>query len=152
MAAVLGVSAYYHDAAAALVIDSEIVTAVQEERLSRWKNDPSLPRAAIDACLAQGNITAADLDGVVYYENPYAKVERVLVSLLKTFPRSLGQFPRAIASQLGQKLWVIDQLAEHLGIPRSRVGYRAHHESHAASAFFTSPFSRAAILTVDVAK
>ena len=149
MAAFLGVSAYYHDAAAALVVDSEIVAAVQEERLSRWKNDASLPRAAIDACLAQGNITAKDLDGVIYYENPYAKLERVLVSLLKTFPRSLGQFPPAIASQLGQKLWVVDQLAEHLGIPRSRVSYRSHHESHAASAFFTSPYPRAAVLTVD---
>jgi carbamoyltransferase len=149
MAAVLGVSAYYHDAAAALVVDSEIVCAVQEERLSRWKNDASLPRAAIDACLRHASLDAGALDAVVYYEDPYRKIERVLVSLLRTFPRSVRQFPRAIASQLGQKLWVLDQLAEHLDLPRERIRYRRHHESHAASAFFCSPFERAAVLTVD---
>jgi len=149
VAAVLGVSAYYHDAAAALVVDGAVVAAVQQERLSRMKNDPALPGAAIDACLAHGGLAAADIDSVVYYEDPYAKVERVLVSLLGTFPRSLRQFPRAIASQLGQKLWVVDQLADHLSLPRSRVSYRSHHESHAASAFFVSPFEHAAVLTID---
>ncbi len=149
MAAVLGVSAYYHDAAAALVVDSEIVCAIQEERLSRWKNDASLPRAAIDACLRHAGLDARALDAVVYYEDPYAKVERVLTSLLGTFPRSIRQFPRAIASQLGQKLWVLDQLADHLGIARTRVHHRTHHESHAASAFYCSPFAEAAVLTVD---
>lgn len=149
MAAVLGVSANYHDAAAALVVDGRIVAAVQEERLSRIKNDPSLPRHAIAACLELGALHGSELDAVVFYENPYAKLERVLVELVRAFPHSVRSFPRALASQLGDKLWVLDQLSNVCSVPRSRVRFRRHHESHAASAFFTSPFERAAVLTVD---
>lgn len=149
MAAILGVSAGYHDAAAALVVDGVIVAAVQEERLSRIKNDPSLPTRAIAACSAIGGLSSGAIDEVVFYESPYAKLERVLVSSLRTFPRSLRQFPRALASQLGDKLWVLDALATETGVPRARVSFVAHHESHAASAFFTSPYARAAVLTVD---
>jgi carbamoyltransferase len=149
VSAVLGVSAYYHDAAAALVVDGHIVAAMQEERLSRAKHDSSLPLRAIDACLALGDIDARALDAVVFYEDPYAKLERVLVDALRTFPRSLRRFPRAMAEQLGHKIWVRDQLSEQLGVPRTRVHAVRHHESHAASAFFASPFERAAVLTVD---
>ena len=149
MSAVLGVSAGYHDAAAALVIDGRIIAAVQEERLSRVKNDSSLPTRAIAACLAMGDIAGPALDRVVFYENPYAKLERVLLSTLRTFPRALRQFPRALASQLGSKLWVLDALSSQLGVPRQRVTFREHHASHAASAFFASPFPRAAVMTVD---
>ena len=149
MSAVLGISAYYHDAAAALVVDGRVVAAIQEERLSRLKNDPSLPHRAAHACLAQGGITAADLDRVVFYESPHAKIERILVSMLRSYPRAWRQFPRAIASQLGSKIWVVDQIAEMLAIPRQRVGFGNHHRSHAASTFFASPFERAAVLTVD---
>ena len=104
MCAVLGISGYYHDAAAALVVDGQVVAAIQEERLSRIKNDPSLPRRAALACLRRAGLTGADLDAVVVYENPFAKIERVLISLLRAFPWSIRQFPRAIRAQLGQKL------------------------------------------------
>jgi carbamoyltransferase len=149
VSAVLGISAHYHDAAAALVVDGQVVAAMQEERFSRLKNDPGLPRRAARACLAQAGLVAGDLDRVVFYENPYAKIERVLVSLLRHFPRSFRQFPRAIGAQLGSKLWVLDEIGEALGVPRERVIFADHHESHAASAFFASPFAAAAVLTVD---
>jgi carbamoyltransferase len=149
MAAVLGVSAHYHDAAAALIVDGRLVAAMQEERFSRIKNDPSLPRQAIAACLRVGGLEARALDRVVFYEDPFAKLERVLVSLLVNFPRSFRQFPRALASQLGGKLWVLDQLAELLRLPRAKVAFEPHHLCHAASAFYAGPFSRAAVLTVD---
>jgi carbamoyltransferase len=149
VSAVLGVSAHYHDAAAALVVDGRVVAAMQEERFSRVKNDPSVPRRAALACLAEAGIAARDLDRVVFYENPYAKLERVLVSLLRAFPRSYRQFPRALGAQLGDKLWILDSIAEALDIDRERVTFVEHHRSHAASAFFASPFARAAVLTVD---
>lgn len=149
MSATLGISANYHDAAAALVVDGTLVAAMQEERFSRIKNDPSLPLSAARACLALAKLDAKDLTRVVFYENPYRKLERVLTMSLRTFPRSLTQFPRAIASQLSGKLQVLDELSSRLGVPRDRVTHREHHESHAASAFFLSPFERAAVLTVD---
>ena len=149
MAAILGISANYHDAAAALIIDGQLVAAMQEERFSRIKNDPALPLAAARACLAMAKLDARALDEVVFYENPYGKLERVLLSMLRTFPRSLRQFPRALASQLGSKLWVLDALSSQLGVPREKITFREHHASHAASAFFASPFARAAVMTVD---
>jgi len=149
VAAVLGVSGLYHDAAAALVVGGEIAAAVQEERFSRIKNDPSLPLRAMQSCLGQAGLTPGDLDAVVFYEEPFARLERVMVSLLRTFPRSFRQFPRAMASMLTSGIWVVDRLAEHLGLPRSRVHCVEHHRSHAASAFYASPFPRAAVLTVD---
>lgn len=149
MSAVMGVSAYYHDAAAALIVDGRVVAAMQEERFSRIKNDPALPRRAALACLAEAGLAAGDLDRVVFYENPYAKLERVLVSLLRAFPRSFRQFPRALGAQLGEKLWILDALGEALDVPRGRVTFAEHHRCHAASAFFMSPYPRAAVLTVD---
>lgn len=149
MSTVLGISAYYHDAAAALVRDSQIVCAIQEERLSRIKNDPSLPARAARACLEFANTNVSELDAVVYYESPFLKIERVLVSLLRAFPFSIRQFPRALGSQLGKKLWVLDDIASMLDIPREIVLFSGHHQSHAASAFYCSPFERAAIVTVD---
>ncbi|MAQ13587.1 MAG: carbamoyl transferase [Sandaracinus sp.] len=149
MAAVLGISAHYHDAAAALVVDGRIVAAQQEERLSRVKNDPSLPRQAIDACLALGGLRGPDLDRVVFYENPYRKLERILVGALGAFPRGARFFRRALRDQLGDKLWVLDELAAHCGVPRARVDFVAHHASHAASALDTAPFGEAVALTID---
>lgn len=149
MSTVLGVSAYYHDSAAALLIDGRVVACIQEERLSRIKHDAALPLRAIDACLDEGGLAAGELDAVVYYENPYAKLERVLLSQLRNFPRSWRQFPRAMRSQLGSKLWVLDQLVEALGLPRSRARFVDHHASHAASAFYASPYERAAVLVTD---
>jgi carbamoyltransferase len=148
--AVLGVSAQYHDAAAALVVDGKLVAAIQEERLSRKKNDPSLPFRAARACLDIAQLKANDVDEVVFYEDPYARLEQVLVHTLRTFPRSFGMFPRAMAQQLGDKLWVLDELALGLAIDRAKVTHRSHHEAHAASAYFPSPFrERAAVLVVD---
>ena len=147
--AVLGISALYHDAAAALVVDGRVVAAMQEERFSRIKNDASLPFAAAQACLRAGGIGAGELDAVIFYENPFAKLERVLLWLLRTFPRSVRQFPRAIADQLGSKLWVLDSIAEGLGVDRKKVEHAEHHRCHAASAFLLSPFEKAAVLTVD---
>lgn len=149
MSAVLGVSCGYHDAAAALVIDGRIVAALQEERLSRVKNDPSVPERAIAACLAVGGVAGPALDRVVFYESPYEKLERVLVSSLRAFPRGARHLAAGLSSQLGEKLWVLDRLARITGVPRARVEHVAHHASHAASAFFGSPFERAAVLTVD---
>lgn len=149
MAAVLGVSGTYHDAAAALFVDGVVVAAIQEERLTRHKNDPSLPRHAMTACLAHAGLDAGALDRVVFYEDPLVKLERVLTSTLGNFPRAVRQFPRAMANQLGSKVWVLDQLADLLGVARDRVTCVGHHESHAASAFFVSPYPEAAVLTVD---
>src|SRR5947207_1406957 len=118
MAIVLGISGEYHDAAAALVIDGKIACAIQEERLSRIKNDPRLPIHAARACLAHAGIEAGAVDRVVFYEDPVEKLERVLVSTLRNFPRSLRQFPRAVGAQLGGKVWVIDRIAEQLGVAR----------------------------------
>lgn len=149
MAAVLGISALYHDAAAALVVDGRVVAAMQEERFSRQKNDPELPLRAARACLSRAGLAPGDLDAVVFYENPYAKLGRVLRWQLRSFPRSFRQFPKALGAQLGSKVWVLDRLVEGLGVERARVSGGDHHRSHAASAFFTSPFEHAAVLTVD---
>jgi len=149
VAAVLGISGEYHDAAAALVVDGVVVAAIQQERLSRVKNDARLPIDAARACLAHAGLAAGDLDRVVFYEDPIAKLERVMVSTLRTFPRSLRQFPRALGAQLGEKVWVIDRISEQLGVARDKVSSTEHHRAHAASAFFVSPYPRAAVLTVD---
>ena len=146
---VLGLSAYYHDSAAALVVDGEVVAAVQEERLSRIKNDPGLPIAAALACLEHAGIAPAAVDALAFYEESFVKLERVMVHLLRHLPRTWRLFPRALASQLGAKIWVLDHLAEGLGVPRERVVSFEHHRSHAASAFLVSPFEDAAVLVVD---
>lgn len=149
MAAILGISGLYHDAAAALVIDGVVVAAIQEERLSRIKNDPSLPRRAVAACLRASGLVADQLDAVIFYENPFRKLERVLGWLLRSYPASARHFSRALSAQLGEKLWVLDQVAELVGVARERVRGASHHLSHAASAFLVSPYANAAILTVD---
>jgi carbamoyltransferase len=149
MACVLGISAHYHDAAAALVVDGQVIAAIQEERLSRIKNDPGLPIAAALACLQFAGIDPQAVDALAFYEEPFAKLERVLVHLLRHLPRTWRLFPRALASQLGSKIWVLDHLSEATGVPRARVLTCEHHHSHAASAFLVSPFTDAAVLVVD---
>jgi carbamoyltransferase len=146
---VLGIPAYYHDAAAALVVDGQLVAAIQQERLSRIKNDPSLPLDAGDACLAFAGLNPAELDAVVFYEQPFDKLERVLVNLLRNLPRTWRQFPRAMASQLGEKIWVLDRLAESFGLSRKKLRCFEHHRCHAASTMFVAPFEEAAVLVVD---
>jgi carbamoyltransferase len=146
---VLGISAHYHDAAAALLVDGVPVCAVQEERLSRHKNDAAFPAAAIDWCLNHASLDPADLDAVVFYERSMLKFERILTCTLRAFPRSWRSFPAAMKNTLGDKVWVRGIIASHLGVPREKILFTRHHESHAAAAFLTAPTRRAAILTAD---
>jgi carbamoyltransferase len=146
---ILGVSCFYHDAAAAILKDGMLVAAAEEERFSRKKHDSGFPRLAIAFCLRQAGITAADLDYVVFYEKPLVKFERILKTVLGTVPRSARLFRESMATWLGEKLWLKSFLLEHLDIPERKLLFAEHHLSHAASALFCSPFSEAAILTVD---
>jgi carbamoyltransferase len=146
---ILGISAHYHDSAAALVIDGVPVCAVQEERLSRHKNDAGFPAGAIEWCLAHAGLEPADLDAVVFYERSMLKFERILTCALRSFPRSWRSFPQAIKNSLGEKVWVRGIIGSHLGVPRSKIVFTSHHAAHAAAAFFTAPTRRAAILTAD---
>jgi carbamoyltransferase len=146
---ILGISAHYHDSAAALLIDGIPICAVQEERLSRRKNDAGFPLAAIEWCLERGGLEPEQLDAVVFYEKPMLKFERILSSALRTFPRSWQSFPQAMKSSLGDKLWVKGTIASLLGVPADRILFAEHHQSHAAVALFTAPTRRTAILTAD---
>jgi carbamoyltransferase len=146
---ILGISAHYHDSAAALVIDGIPVCAVQEERLSRHKNDASFPIHAIEWCLEHGNVEPPALDAVVFYERSMLKFERILTSALRAFPRSWRSFPHAIKNSLGEKVWARGIVASHLGVPRRKILFTDHHASHAAAAFLTAPTDGAAILTAD---
>ena len=126
---ILGISAHYHDSAAALVADGVPLCAVQEERLSRRKHDASFPAAAIDWCLEQAGIDPGDLDAVVFYERSMLKFERVLTSALRAFPRSWRSFPAAIKNSLGEKVWVRGIISSYLGVPRRKILFTGHHES-----------------------
>src|SRR5436189_823526 len=146
---ILGISAHYHDSAAALVVDGVPVAAVQEERLSRRKNDAAFPLNAIEWCLDHAGLDPADLDAVVFYERSMLKFERILTCALRTFPRSWRSFPHAIKSSLGEKVWVRGIISSYLGVPRAKILFTGHHQAHAAAVFLTAPTRRAAILTAD---
>ena len=146
---ILGISAHYHDAAAALLIDGMPVAAVQEERLSRRKNDAAFPMAAIEWCLERGGLEPEQLDAVVFYERPMLKFDRILTCALRAFPHSWHSFPHAMKSTLGEKLWVRGTISSQLGVPRRKVLFAEHHRSHAAASFLTAPVREAAILTAD---
>jgi carbamoyltransferase len=146
---ILGISCYFHDAAAALLRDGELVAAAEQERFSRRKHDPDFPAEAIAFCLRTAGIMAAELDYVVFYEKPFRRFERLLVSALATYPRSRRLFRDAMAAWLGDKLWIKDLIRHRLSVPAARILFTEHHMSHAASAFYCSPFDEAAILTVD---
>src|SRR5215216_5610649 len=146
---ILGISAHYHDSAAALVVDGVPVCAVQEERLSRRKNDAGFPMHAIEWCLETAGVEPADLDAVVFYERPMLKFERILTCALRAFPRSWRSFPHAMKNSLGEKVWVRRIISSHLGVPARKILFTRHHESHEAAAFLTAPTRRAAILTAD---
>src|SRR3989442_7884330 len=145
---VLGLSAFYHDSAACLLRDGEIVAAAQEERFSRKKGDASFPAHAAAFCLRAGGIAASNLDYVVFYDKPLLKFERILETHLGVAPRGFAQFRMAGPLWIKDKLFIDRQIREALGY-EGRILYAEHHESHAASAFFPSPFEQAAILTVD---
>lgn len=153
---VLGISAYYHDAAACLVVDGVIVAAAQEERFTRKKHDARFPVSAIDYCLAAAGCQAADIDHVVFYDKPFLKFERLFETYLAFAPRGFRSFatslPVWVKDKLFQKRVIVEALQEHLGATvdwEARLMFSEHHLSHAASAFFPSPFEEAAVLTMD---
>ncbi|HZY43565.1 MAG TPA: carbamoyltransferase [Anaerolineae bacterium] len=146
---ILGVSCYYHDAAAALLQDGMLIAAAEEERFSRVKHDSNFPKHSIEFCLKQGGITANNLDYVVFYEKPLVKFERILMTTLGQFPRSYPVFRESMITWFNEKLWIKSQLQNDIGVPANRILFIEHHLSHAASALFASPFDEAAILTID---
>lgn len=148
MTRILGISAFYHDSAAVLLADGEIVAALQEERFSRRKHDSGFPRRAISACLKLGNCRMSEIDFVVFYEKPFLKFERILETHLRNSPHSWRSFLKALPVWLKDKLWMKDGLQKELDYD-GPLFFSEHHEAHAASAFYPSPFRRAAILTVD---
>src|SRR5262249_23679740 len=143
------ISAHYHDSAAALLVDGVPICAVQEERLSRRKNDASFPLKAIEWCLERAGVEPDQLDAVVFYEKPMLKFERILSSALRAFAGPWRGSPRAMKNAPGEKLWVKGIIPSHLGVPGRKIFFTEHHQSHAAAAFFTAPTRRAAILTAD---
>jgi carbamoyltransferase len=146
---ILGISCYFHDASAALLKDGELVAAAEEERFTRKKHDYEFPKNAIDFCFDVGGLKAGDLDYVVFFEKPFIKFERLLLSSMQTFPRSHKVFREAMITWLGDKLWVKTLIQKRLGIPAGKILFSEHHLSHAGSAFFCSGFDEAAIMTVD---
>lgn len=149
---ILGISAYYHDSAAVLVQDGRIVAAAQEERFSRIKHDHEFPLQAIRYCLAESNINETELDAVTFYDKPILKFARIMETYFSTAPRGLESFLQAIPLWIRQKMWIPYKIEK--GLAQCRVGskqiyFAEHHESHAASSFYPSPFEEAAILTMD---
>ena len=150
MTSVLGISAFYHDSAAALVVDGEIVAAAQEERFTRKKHDESFPHQAIAYCLGQADLEPGDVDFVGFYDKPMLKFERLLETYLRFAPRGFRSFAHSMPDWLRTKLFVRREIYRGLGRKyQRRIVFAEHHESHAASAFFPSPFDEAAILTFD---
>lgn len=145
---ILGISAFYHDSAACLVRDGKIIAAAQEERFTRKKHDASFPVHAIRYCLKEAGISAQDLDVVGYYEKPFLKFERLLLTYLQYAPLGLISFLKAMPVWLKQKIFLKDLIRQELGY-EGEIIFTEHHESHAASAFYPSPFAQAAILTMD---
>jgi carbamoyltransferase len=150
VARILGISAFYHDSAAALVVDGRIVAAAQEERFSRKKHDPRFPKLAIEYCLKEAGLRPDDLDYVAFYEKPLVKFERLLETYLAYVPAGFPSFRMAIPVWMREKLHMKRTILSELqGARKARLVFTDHHESHAASAFFPSPYDRAAILTLD---
>jgi carbamoyltransferase len=147
---ILGISAYYHDSAAALVVDGEVIAAAQEERFSRIKHDASFPSHAVEYCLREARLAPGEIDYVVFYEKPLLKFDRLLDTFVASAPAGLRSFMMAMPLWLKQKLHLPREIRRALGGEyRKRIVFPTHHESHAASAFFPSPFEEAAILTLD---
>src|SRR5688500_11081852 len=150
MTYILGISAFYHDSAAALLHDGEIVAAVQEERFSREKYDARFPTRSVEHCLKEASITPEQLDFVAFYEQPLTKFERLIETYVSYAPAGFQSFRQAIPIWLGQKLHLPREIRRGLNKRyRGPIFFPTHHESHAASAFFASPFQEAAILTMD---
>ncbi len=146
---ILGISCYYHDSAAALVQDGQIVAAAQEERFTRKKHDDDFPKNAIAFCLGHASLRASDIDYVAFYEKPFVKFERLLQTYFTYAPQGLNSFLKAMPQWIRKKLWMPDLIMRELDGFRGKILYPEHHESHAAAAFFPSPYDSAAILTID---
>lgn len=145
---ILGISCYYHDSAAAILKDGKILAAAQEERFTRIKHDASFPRNAVAFCLDQAHIRSEELDMVVFYDKPFLKFERILETALMEAPFGLSAALKSIPIWIKQKLWISDQIRTELKF-EGKLLFPEHHQSHAASAFYPSPFEQAAILTMD---
>ena len=146
---ILGISAFYHDSAACLVAGGRVVAAAQEERFTRKKHDPGFPRRAIEYCLEEGGLSGPeDLDHLVFYDKPMLTFERLLESYARYAPAGFSSFLKAMPVWLKDKLWMREHVKDELDCEVD-VLFTEHHESHAASAFFPSPFEDAAILTMD---
>lgn len=148
MTHILGISCFYHDSAAALLADGEIIAAAQEERFTRKKHDSGFPANAISYCLKEAGISARELDFVVFYDKPLIKFERILEAHLAYAPSGISQFILSMPLWLKHKLWIREIIKKELGFG-GKVLFCGHHESHAASAFYPSPFKEAAFLTMD---
>src|SRR5579863_3899297 len=152
---ILGISAFYHDSAAALVVDGRIVAAAQEERFTRVKQDASFPHQAIAACLSEAGVGIDEVDYIVFYEKPFIKFERLLETYLAFVPHGLASFRTAMPLWLREKVFQKDMLVKEFkkaGAEKAiseRLLFTEHHYSHAASAFFPSPFEEAVVLTID---
>ncbi len=146
---ILGISCYFHDAAAALLQDGMLTAAAEEERFSRIKHDYGFPHRAIRFCLEHGHVTGAHLDYVAFFEKPFVKFDRIVRCAISTAPRSHSVFRKAMTTWMLDKLWVKSRIRDSVGVSDDRILFVEHHQSHAASAFFCSPFTDAAVLTVD---
>ncbi len=150
MTAILGISAFYHDSAAALLVDGEIVAAAQEERFTRKKHDEDFPKQSVSYCLEQSKLDIADIDYVVFYEKPLLKFERLIETFVRFAPLGYASFRQAIPNWINSKLRIPKLIRQGLdGRYKGPLVFTEHHESHAASAFFPSPFDASAILTID---
>ena len=145
---ILGISAYYHDSAACIIKNGSIIAAAQEERFTRIKHDHSFPKNAINYCLDEAKINAKDLDLISYYEKPFLKFERILETNLAYSPLGLKPFLMSMPLWIKKKIWIKDLIKNELKF-NGDIIFPEHHESHAASAFFPSPFEESAIITVD---
>ncbi len=146
---ILGLAFYYHDSAAALLVDGRIAAMAEEERFSRIKNDAGYPEKAIDFSMKQAGMRFKDLDAVVFYEKPFLKFERILLAALNTYPRGIGLFGEAMKEWLFQKLWVKELLMSKLGVEADKIFFSEHHLSHAASAYYPSGLKESAVVTID---
>lgn len=146
---ILGISCFYHDSAACLIRDGEIVAAAQEERFTRKKHDQNFPVNAVNYCLREGGLDSSSIDSVAFYDKPFIKFERILESYLMFAPRGSASFIKAVPTWIRQKLWIPDLISKEIKDFKGKLLFPEHHESHAASAFFPSPYKEAAFLVLD---
>ena len=146
---ILGISCYFHDASAALIEDGVLLAAAEEERFTRIKHDYSFPTMAIDFCLKQAGVTSKEIDHVVFFEKPFSKFDRLLKTSLQGFPKTYWMFNQSMRTWLFDKLWIKSLITTELDIDKEKILFCEHHISHAASAYFCSPFEESAILTFD---